>query len=192
MLHARMLRYLDEVARSGSIRRAAARLNVASSAVNRQILDLEADLGVLLFERLPRSLRLTSAGEILVAHVRRTLADYREIEGRLGALKGLHGGEVVLVTMNGLAGGVVPRAVAAFCARFPAYQGDDAGDVRAGDPTGDGGRRGGSWAGVSFAGHNRVCRLRHRWTAAWARLLRAAILWPGVARCGWPIARRFR
>ena len=37
MLHGRLLRYLDEVARSGSIRKAADRLNVAASAINRQI-----------------------------------------------------------------------------------------------------------------------------------------------------------
>jgi DNA-binding transcriptional LysR family regulator len=119
MLHGRMLRYLDEVVRSGSIRRAAVRLNVASSAINRQILDLEAELGVPLFERLPRRLRLTSAGEVLVAHVRRTLTDYRAIESRLGELKGLHGGAVTLATMNGLAGGIAPAAIAAFSERFP-------------------------------------------------------------------------
>ena len=45
MLHHRLLGYLDEVARSGSIRRAATRLNVASSAVNRQILSLEEEMG---------------------------------------------------------------------------------------------------------------------------------------------------
>ncbi len=51
MLHSRMLRYLDEVARCGSIRQAAERLNVASSAINRQILALEAELGTPIFHR---------------------------------------------------------------------------------------------------------------------------------------------
>src|SRR5262245_32945798 len=49
------IRYFDEVARQGSIRRAADRLNVAPSAVNRQILKLEDELGAPLFERLPRA-----------------------------------------------------------------------------------------------------------------------------------------
>ncbi len=44
-MHAVILRYLDQVARVGSIRRAAEKLNVASSAVNRQILKLEAESG---------------------------------------------------------------------------------------------------------------------------------------------------
>ena len=41
----RLLTYVDAVARHGSIRKAADALNVASSALNRQILDLETDLG---------------------------------------------------------------------------------------------------------------------------------------------------
>ncbi|MEO0976856.1 MAG: LysR family transcriptional regulator, partial [Pseudomonadota bacterium] len=42
-LHSRKLQYLDEIARSGSIRKAADRLNVSSSAINRQILALEEE-----------------------------------------------------------------------------------------------------------------------------------------------------
>ena len=45
MIHNRLLKYLDEVSRAGSIRKAAVRLNVASSAVNRRIIELEDDLG---------------------------------------------------------------------------------------------------------------------------------------------------
>jgi hypothetical protein len=56
-------RLVDEVARNGSIRRAAARVNASPSAVNRQILNLEAELGVALFERLPNGMRLTAAGD---------------------------------------------------------------------------------------------------------------------------------
>ena len=58
-MHARVLRYLDEVVRRGSIRKAAEHLHVAPTAVNRQILDLEAELGTPLFERIHKRLRLT-------------------------------------------------------------------------------------------------------------------------------------
>jgi DNA-binding transcriptional LysR family regulator len=50
-MHARVLRYLDEVVRRGSIRRAAEHLHVAPTAINRQILELEAELGAPLFDR---------------------------------------------------------------------------------------------------------------------------------------------
>ena len=61
------IRYFDEVARQGSIRRAADRLNVAPSAVNRQILKLEDELGAPLFERYAGKYLAVSEGEVFVA-----------------------------------------------------------------------------------------------------------------------------
>ena len=109
MLHSRLLKYLDEVARLGSIRKASARLNVASSAINRQILALENELGTPIFERMPRRLRLTATGEVLIAHVRETLKGHARVESHIEALKGLTRGEVTIATMNGLAAGPLPR-----------------------------------------------------------------------------------
>lgn len=63
--------YFDAVARHGSIRKAAEQLFIASSALNRRILELEAELGTPLFERLPRGVKLTAAGEIFFHYVRR-------------------------------------------------------------------------------------------------------------------------
>ena len=63
----RFLRYFLAVGRLGSIRRAADELNVSASAIDRQILNVEANLGMPLFERLPTGLRLTAAGEIMMA-----------------------------------------------------------------------------------------------------------------------------
>src|SRR6516162_7249617 len=105
MLHSRLLKYLDEVARLGSIRKAALRLNVASSAINRQILALENELGAPIFERLP----LTATGEVLIAHVRETLKNHQRVETHIEALKGLTRGEATIATMNGLAAGPLPR-----------------------------------------------------------------------------------
>jgi DNA-binding transcriptional LysR family regulator len=122
MLHARMLRYLNEVARCGSIRRAAARLNVASSAVNRQILTLEEELGVALFERMPRKLRLTTAGELLIDHVRNTLKDYDRVNAQLEALKGIQRGKVSIATTLGLAMGPLRATVSEFLHRHPGVQ----------------------------------------------------------------------
>src|SRR5438552_752380 len=53
--------------------RAAGRLHVAQPALSKQIRDLEAELGVALFERLPRGVRLTRAGEAFLTEARNTL-----------------------------------------------------------------------------------------------------------------------
>jgi DNA-binding transcriptional LysR family regulator len=122
MLHARMLRYLNEVARCGSIRSAAARLNIASSAVNRQILALEQELGVSLFERMPRKLRLTAAGELVIDHVRNTLKEYDRVGAQLEALKGIQRGKVSIATTLGLAMGPLRGTVSEFLNRHPGVQ----------------------------------------------------------------------
>jgi DNA-binding transcriptional LysR family regulator len=122
MLHARALRYLDEVARRGSIRAAAEHLNVSSSAINRQILELEDNLGAQIFHRLSKRLRLTPIGELLIAHVRQTLKDYERLTLRVEDLKGARAGDVTIATMNGLAGGLMPSVLAAFRKAHPHVQ----------------------------------------------------------------------
>ena len=64
MKHTRALNVLAEVARSGSIRRAAEHLNIAPSAVTRQIQDMEHELGTPLFERLPSGMRHNCFNEV--------------------------------------------------------------------------------------------------------------------------------
>lgn len=95
---------IDEVARFGSIRKAAERLNISPSALNRRILNLEAEYGVQLFERLPRGMRLTSAGELLVADIRRWRIDQERSKVRLQEMQGLRRGHVAIGLMECLAG----------------------------------------------------------------------------------------
>ena len=118
-MHAVVLRYLDSVARLGSIRRAAAALNVASSAVNRQILKLEGEMGTALFERRGNGVRLTAAGEHLLRHARHTLSDWQRTCSDIVALKGDVRGEVRVVTIPSLLVRVVPRAIEAVAAQHP-------------------------------------------------------------------------
>ncbi len=66
----RFTRYFIEVARQGSIRKASDVLHVSASAIDRQILRAEEELGAQLFERLPGRLRLTAAGELLLVDVK--------------------------------------------------------------------------------------------------------------------------
>ena len=101
--------WLIEVARAGSIRRAAAQLNVSPSAVNRQILNLEAEYGADLFERLPRGVRLTAAGEILVAEIQRWQHDQSRALRHLSQLRGTVRGHAAIGLMESLGQSVVSR-----------------------------------------------------------------------------------
>ncbi len=118
-MHAVVLRYLDQVARVGSIRRAAEKLNVASSAVNRQILKLERELGAALFERVGNGVRLTPAGELLLRHARGTLAEWRRTRLEIAAIAGDIRGEVRITAIPSMLARVAPRAMTKVAARYP-------------------------------------------------------------------------
>ena len=98
-MHAAVLRYIDQVARLGSIRRAAGVLNVASSAVNRQILKLEAEIGTSLFERVGNGVRPTAAGEYVIRHARETIARWNNVRSDISTLSGDIHGEVRIVSI---------------------------------------------------------------------------------------------
>ncbi|MGQ7846761.1 LysR family transcriptional regulator [Granulosicoccus sp. 3-233] len=96
--HAPFLRYFREVANCGSVRLAARQLHISSSAVNRQILKVEDELGTRLFERTTAGMQLTPAGRILSEHVNRTLSDEERCLNDLAELKGVAG---TLLTITG-------------------------------------------------------------------------------------------
>jgi DNA-binding transcriptional LysR family regulator len=88
MLDVRRLRVLREVALRGSIARAAESLRFTPSAVSQQLAKLEAEAGVPLLERGPRSVRLTPAGWRLVEHAEAILERLAEAEAELRELDG--------------------------------------------------------------------------------------------------------
>lgn len=102
------LRYADQVARSGSIQKAGRELHVAASAINRQILALEDELGVPLFERLPRGMRLTASGDALITLARRWREDETRMVAEIRRLQGTHQGHVSLAAMDSHATGILP------------------------------------------------------------------------------------
>jgi DNA-binding transcriptional LysR family regulator len=115
----RLLTYVDAVARHGSIRRAADALNIASSALNRQILDLEMDLGSALFERLPRGVRLTAAGEVFLAYTRQAISQLKAVESQVQQLSGLVRGQVAIAAVESVAAELLPSAITEFQSAHP-------------------------------------------------------------------------
>src|SRR5918996_4933792 len=87
-MNLRQLQAFVSIADAGGIARAGTRLNVSQPAASRQILALEAELGVRLFDRIGRRLRLTSEGEDLLRQSRRLLLEADLLNERARALKG--------------------------------------------------------------------------------------------------------
>jgi DNA-binding transcriptional LysR family regulator len=119
-MHAAALYYFREVARVGSIRKAAGSLNVAASALNRQIINLEKQLGTPLYDRLPGGMRLTVAGELLLRHAIDTLHDFDRVRVAIDDLKAARSGHVSIAALDSLLVDFLPRAIERFRVDFPA------------------------------------------------------------------------
>jgi DNA-binding transcriptional LysR family regulator len=87
-MNLRHLRTFVAIADNGGFARAAARLNLTQSAASRQILALETELDVRLFDRIGRRIQLTLEGEDLLVRSRRLLSDAASLGERARALKG--------------------------------------------------------------------------------------------------------
>ncbi|MDP9899019.1 LysR family transcriptional regulator [Variovorax ginsengisoli] len=108
------VRYFLEVVRAGSVKEAAARLNVAPSAVSRQVARLESDMDTLLFERHARGMVPNAAGELLAAHAKRAQQDNERVLNDISALRGLRSGSVRVASAEGFAFDFIPTLIAAF------------------------------------------------------------------------------
>lgn len=118
-LYSPAMRYFLAVAEAGSIRSASRELNVAASAINRQVLWLEDALGLQLFDRVGRRLRLSQAGELLLAHIRRTYSDFEGTVAELDALKGLRRGTVTIASVESVAEQLLPAVISSFRKSYP-------------------------------------------------------------------------
>jgi len=115
----RQLRYAVAVAAHRHFTRAAAAVPVAQPALSHQIRLLEQELGVELFERSRRGVRVTEAGEIFLLRARRALAEVDAAREEIAAFRGLASGRLVIGAMQALAGLDLPRLLAAFHAAHP-------------------------------------------------------------------------
>lgn len=114
-IHARGLLYFDAIRRNGSIRGAARQLFIDASAVNRQLIQLEQELGFALFERLSGGLQLTPAGELFARHATRVLQDAEWLENELDMLRG----KVHVVGVESLHSALLPEVIGSMLERYP-------------------------------------------------------------------------
>lgn len=118
-MHAVFLRYLDEVARQGSIRKAAAVLNVSSTSINRKIINIEENLGIRLFERSPEGVEITPAGKIVLEHCRKTLYDFGQIKTIIDDIRDLRTGHLRIQTLDSVTFGILPQVLEQFSDKYP-------------------------------------------------------------------------
>ncbi|MFJ7936374.1 LysR family transcriptional regulator [Sporosarcina sp. NPDC096371] len=115
----RQLKYFIEVAEREHISEAAAHLHVAQSAVSRQIANLEDELGVELFERVGRNVKLTPIGKIFLEHSISAFQaiDYakKQIDEYLDPDKGT----IKIGFPTSLAGHLLPTIISAFKKEYP-------------------------------------------------------------------------
>jgi DNA-binding transcriptional LysR family regulator len=112
-------RCFDEVARRGSIRKAAESLHLTAAAVHQQILNLEQQVGTPLFDRMPRGMQLTTAGEIMIAAVRRGQRDFDNALTQVEDLRALRRGHINLAVSHSTAEQLLPEVMEAAIKSYP-------------------------------------------------------------------------
>lgn len=118
----RQLTYLVALAEELSFTRAAAREHIAQPALSQQIKRLEDEVGIPLVERSTRHVRITDAGQLLVARGRRILAEVEAAQAELLGIRGLESGHVTVGTMHTMGPVDVSLALAIFHQRHPAIE----------------------------------------------------------------------
>jgi len=121
-MNLQQLRYITAVAREGlNISMAAERLFTSQPGVSRQIRQLEDELGVQIFERRGKQLvRVTAAGEAVLALAQRTLVDLEQIRRTAQEFRAPDQGTLSIATTHTQARYALPRVVSRFVRRYPA------------------------------------------------------------------------
>ncbi|MEB0042577.1 LysR family transcriptional regulator [Pseudomonas sp. MH10] len=120
IMELRHLRYFIAVAEHKSIRLASERIHVTQPAVSRQIHDLEKELGLALFDRHPRGLTLTTAGQSFLVDVRKLMTDLEAAARKAKQISTGWAGRLRLgFVENSSWDGIVPKALRNFQVATP-------------------------------------------------------------------------
>jgi LysR family transcriptional regulator, low CO2-responsive transcriptional regulator len=109
----RQLRVFTEVAQHGSMARAAEALHLTPPAVSMQIKEVEAQVGLSLFDRHGRQLSLSTAGEYFLVHAKRLLANLKDADNAMARFKRLEHG-LLTIGIVSTAKYFVPHLLARF------------------------------------------------------------------------------
>ncbi|MBU2869581.1 LysR family transcriptional regulator [Colwellia sp. E2M01] len=114
MRHLQDYLFFKTIASAGSIRKAADSLTITSTALNRRLIAIEEELGVELFERLPKGVRLSSAGEVFLHHVREQLIDIERVKSQISDLYGERRGHINIACSQALLPFFLPEQIAKY------------------------------------------------------------------------------
>lgn len=117
----RQLRVFTAVAKHLSFARAAEELHLTAPAISMQIRDLEAAVGLPLFDRGSKKASLTIAGEYFLLHSRKMLGSLKDAEDMIARLRGVTGGRLVIGVLS-TAKYFVPRLLAGFLNDHPGIE----------------------------------------------------------------------
>ena len=121
-LRLRHLQALLSIAQTGKLGQAAQALHSTQPALSKWLKELEADIGLPLFERHARGLRPTPYGEMLIGHARRIAGHLDSAREDMHALLDGGSGQVAIGTSGVSATGVVPLAVTRLIRQLPGAQ----------------------------------------------------------------------
>ncbi|MEV6210007.1 LysR family transcriptional regulator [Kitasatospora sp. NPDC051914] len=119
MFDSRHIRTFHQVVTSGSYSAAARELGYTQPAITQQMKALERSVGVPLFTRAGRGLRLTEAGEALARHAETILDSLASAQQQLGALARLRAGRVRVCAFPSANATLIPQAMARLLADHP-------------------------------------------------------------------------
>ncbi|MDQ8032131.1 MAG: LysR family transcriptional regulator [Bordetella sp.] len=105
--------------RTLNFRQAAAQLHLSQSALSTQILRIEEALGVRLFDRTTRSVRLTAPGEVFMQQAAALQVAFREAIDAVGGIANADRGQVAVAALPSLAARLLPRVLMAFRQTHP-------------------------------------------------------------------------
>ncbi|MBE88946.1 MAG: hypothetical protein CMM76_05820 [Rhodospirillaceae bacterium] len=112
-------RCILEVVRAGSVRKAAERLAITPSSLNRRIQSFEQEMGGPIFEKNAQGVRLNAAGELAVHAFKKHLAEIEVLKAQIEDLRGIRRGTVSITCSQPLLPHFLPRQILKYQKQFP-------------------------------------------------------------------------